>query len=55
MAMPMVAVMRASEAVLFFVFSRSVQSFSFRDSPTKWWRRPKDNLRTKLRNGKIKN
>jgi hypothetical protein len=54
MAMPMVAVIRASEAVLFFVFSPSVQSFSFRDSPTRW-RRPKDNLRTKLRNGKIKN
>jgi hypothetical protein len=55
MAMPVVAVIRASEAALFLVFSRSVQSFSFRDSPTSWWWWPKDNLPAKLRNGNIKN
>ena len=55
MAMAMVAVIRETEAALLFVFSRSLQSLSFRHSPTRWWRRPKDNLRTKLRNGKIEN
>jgi hypothetical protein len=33
MAMPMVAVIRETEVALLFVFSRSLQSLSFRHSP----------------------